>query len=126
LWEVETYLHRFTQISGYLRELGFLTAVEVQVYFVAGLPFETRKNVEARLPDVNRGTDSPPTKRQVMHILRNLLRCDSFETFVTSRLFPTQSSSSDISPPSNSQSQGESKPKHRSRRCFVCGGTGTH
>jgi hypothetical protein len=130
LGDAEAYLRRFTQISGYLHELGFLTAVEVQVYFVAGLPFETRKAVEARLPDANRGTDSPPTKRQVMHILRDLLRCDSFETFVTNRLFPTRSSSSpsppDISPPSDSQSQAESKPKRRSHRCFVCGGTGTH
>ncbi|KAJ7851872.1 hypothetical protein B0H13DRAFT_2359836 [Mycena leptocephala] len=128
---METYLRRFTQISGYLRELGFLTRLEVQVYFVAGLPFETRKAVEARLPDANRGTDSPPTKCQVMHILHDLLRRDSFETFVASRLFPHNQSSllpssSDLSPPSDSQSQVESKPKRQSHRCFVCGGTGTH
>lgn len=130
LWDAEAYLRRFTQISGYLHELGFLTATEVQVYLVAGLPFETRKDVEARLPDANRGTDSPPTKRQVMQILRDLLRRDSFETFVTSRLFPTRSSSSpsssDVSPASDSQSRDDSKPKRRSHRCFVCGGTNTH
>jgi hypothetical protein len=62
LSDAEVYLRRYTQISGYLHELGFLAAAEVQVYFVAGLPFETRKDVEARLPDANRGTDLPPTK----------------------------------------------------------------
>ncbi|KAF7372295.1 hypothetical protein MVEN_00089500 [Mycena venus] len=130
LSDAEAYLRRYTQISGSLHELGFLAAAEVQVYFVAGLPFETRKDVEARLPDANRGTDSPPTKHQFVHILRDLLRRDSFETFVANRLFPTRSSSSpsssDISPPSDSQSRDESKSKRRSNRCFVCGGTNTH
>ncbi|KAJ6531531.1 hypothetical protein DFH09DRAFT_1183382 [Mycena vulgaris] len=130
LWDAEVYLRRFTPIAGYLRQLGFLTSSEVQVYFMAGLPFATRKEVEAQLPVANRGTDSPPTKRQVMDILRDLLRRDSFETFVTTRFFPTRSS---LSPPSSdrpnppvSQSRAESRPKSRSHRCFVCGGTGTH
>ncbi|KAJ7873815.1 hypothetical protein B0H14DRAFT_2718940 [Mycena olivaceomarginata] len=105
LSDTEAYLRCYTQISGYLHEFGFISALELQVYLVAGLPVATRKEVEARLPDANRGTDSPPTKRQVVHILRDLLRRDSFETFVV-----------------NSDSQ----PKPRSQRCFVCGGTGTH
>ncbi|KAJ7663342.1 hypothetical protein DFH06DRAFT_1190026 [Mycena polygramma] len=130
--DAELYLRRFTQISGYLRELGFLTAAEVQIYLVAGLPFATRKAVEARLPEANRGTDSPPTKRQVMEVLRAILRRDSFETFVTTRLLPKHSSSS-LSPSdprhistlqSRLQSEFESKP--RSHRCFVCGRTGAH
>jgi hypothetical protein len=114
---VEAYLRRFTSISGYLRQLGFLTATEVQVYFVAGLPFATRKDVEAQVPVENRGTDSPPTKRQVMNILRDLLRRDSFEMFVATRLSPSRSSSSplyDAPNPSVAQSRTESKPQRRS------------
>ncbi|KAJ7131598.1 hypothetical protein C8R43DRAFT_1207644 [Mycena crocata] len=130
LSDAETYLCHFTQISGYLHELGLLAADEVQVYLVAGLPFATRKDVEARLPDSNRGTDSPPTKRQVMDILRDLLRRDSFETFVATRLLPTPSHlsiSSSAAPVSSvPQPRVESKPKPRSNRCFVCGGTRTH
>ncbi|KAF8164455.1 hypothetical protein K438DRAFT_1775435 [Mycena galopus ATCC 62051] len=129
LSDAEAYLRRYTQISGYLRELGFLTAAEVQVYLVAGLPFETQKDVEGWLPDVNRGTDSPPTKRQVVHILRDLLRRDSYEASVAARLSPSRSSSSpssDAPNPSVAQSRLESKPQRRSHRCFVCGRTGSH
>ncbi|KAJ7292192.1 hypothetical protein C8J57DRAFT_1492681 [Mycena rebaudengoi] len=129
LWDAEAYLRRFQPISGYLRHLGFLTSAEVQVYFVAGLPFATRKNVEAQLPVANRGTDSPPTKHQVMNILRDLLRRDSFEAFVAARLSPSRPSSSpssDAPNPSVAQSRTEFKPQRRSHRCFVCGGTGTH
>ncbi|KAJ7124796.1 hypothetical protein C8R43DRAFT_1135475 [Mycena crocata] len=118
LSDAEAYLRRFTQISGYLHELGLLAADEVQVYLVAGLPFATRKDVEARLPDANRGTDSPPTKRQVMNILRDTLRRDSFESFVATRLLPTPSHSSipsSAAPVSSVPQAGvTSKPKTRS------------
>ncbi|KAJ7718207.1 hypothetical protein DFH07DRAFT_688543, partial [Mycena maculata] len=77
--DAQAYLRRFTEISGYLREYGFLTTEEVQIYFVAGLPLSTRKAVEMRLPESNRGTTSPPTIRRVMSIIRDLLRTDSFE-----------------------------------------------
>ncbi|KAJ7683267.1 hypothetical protein B0H14DRAFT_3060036 [Mycena olivaceomarginata] len=130
LSDAEAYLRCYTQISGYLHEFGFISALELQVYLVAGLPVATRKEVEARLPDANRGTDSPPTKRQVVHILRDLLRRDSFDTFVANRLLPTRSpsspSSSDAPNPPASQPRADSQPKPRSQRCFVCGGTGTH
>jgi hypothetical protein len=94
LGDAEAYLRRFTKISGYLHHLRFLTSAEVQVYLVAGLPFATRKDVEVQLPIANRGMDTPPTKLQVVNILCDLLRHDSFETFVTTRLFPTRSCSS--------------------------------
>ncbi|KAJ7301907.1 hypothetical protein DFH08DRAFT_1090033 [Mycena albidolilacea] len=130
LSDAQVYARRFIEISGYLREFGFITDGEVRVYFVVGLPVATRKDVEARLPDANRGTDSPPTIRQVMNILRDLLRRDSFEMFVATRLLSTRStsptSSSDAPIPAASQSRTESTPKPRSHRCFVCGGTGTH
>jgi hypothetical protein len=51
--DVQVYARCFIEISGYLREFGFITEGKVQVYFVVGLPVATRKDVETRLPDVN-------------------------------------------------------------------------
>jgi hypothetical protein len=73
LSDAQAYTCRFIEILGYLREFRFITKGEVQLYFIVGLPVATRKDVEAHLLDANRGTDSPPTIRQVMNILRDLL-----------------------------------------------------
>jgi hypothetical protein len=94
LSDAQAYARCFIEISGYLREFGFITEGGVQVYFVVGLPVATRKDVEACLPDANRGTDSPPTIQQVMNILCDLLRQDSFEMFVATHLLPMRSTPS--------------------------------
>ncbi|KAJ7195037.1 hypothetical protein GGX14DRAFT_404184 [Mycena pura] len=107
------------EISGDLRERGLLAAAQIQVYFVAGLPLTTRRDVEARLPEANRGTTSPPTIPQVMVILRDILR--HFLSERTPLTPPRDAPDFALGPSTHS-----SPSKPRSLRCFVCGQTGKH
>ncbi|KAJ7882713.1 hypothetical protein B0H13DRAFT_1890734 [Mycena leptocephala] len=125
--DVQLYLRSFTEISGSLRERGLLTAELAQVYFVSGLPLALRCDLEVRLPEANRGTSCPPTIAQVLAVLRDILRPDSFNNFVSNHLLRSSSSSSRSPaaecPPSSPVTRTS---RSSSSRCFVCGASETH
>ncbi|KAJ7736788.1 hypothetical protein DFH07DRAFT_966771 [Mycena maculata] len=79
--DVEVYMGRFREISGSLLEDSRITEDQVNLYFVTGIPQETFKIVDSKLPQKNRVITSPPSIKEVRKILNALFMENSLQSF---------------------------------------------